>query len=201
MTFRITGSGFYVNRRGEKVEIVCYDRQADFWVDSNGKRYTLNGTSRRIDCYDIVGVWKEVAQEVPKLGIDQHTAEYLNTAKVPPEEEAEMQAAITGYNLTKISERFRALEDGRSLKFKEDNVFNINTIRYGLCDEISQFVGNSWHWSLIPLTRTITTRLWVYRTSNTLETYVCRSENGLPHDGEVCLGAIEGSGISDEVEI
>lgn len=60
--FRITGPGLFVNRKGEKVEIINGPYSGDFpWVDTDGASYRTDGSYRSHGAsnYDIVGVWGE----------------------------------------------------------------------------------------------------------------------------------------------
>lgn len=193
MTFRITGPGFYVNRRGEKVDITSRTANSrDYshykWVAQNNIPAYCYKDCGRTDLYgsasdeDVVGVWEEsIAHQVSKLGIDQHTSEYV-------------------YDLTKVSERFRALEDGRTLLCIGSTMSIGYTPEDAKADSIAGFIATAdKKWSLVPETKRAVTKLWVYtRDGSDINTWTQRSE--LPTGVIRCLGAIEGSELTEEVD-
>lgn len=61
MTFRITGTGTYVDRHNDQVKVVTIDVDG-FGIDSEGHYYKPTGEYHHVlasSCCDIVGVWKE----------------------------------------------------------------------------------------------------------------------------------------------
>lgn len=201
MSFRITGPGSYRNRRGERVVI---DRERNCsawpWESNKGFRYNNDGqcSGFAIDrARDIVGVWEEPT-------FLQEVQERLKEASEHFKKEQ------PNYDLTRVSERFRALEDGWSLKAinsKDRNythVFSPNQHHTEFNCALICF-GKDWDWSLVPQKRKVVTKLWVYEYynedgANTFHTF--RSERKEP-DGthRTCLGAIEGSEITTEEEV
>lgn len=187
MTFRITQPGSYRNRRGEKVEIFrnCnFPRYSEYPWGSKERGY-LDTDS------DIVGVW-----EKPTMANDNLWLPALDI------EEPEVQSPKTSeYNLELVSERFRALEDGRSIK----NQYGETVAPGDLNDEwvCGRVAINDGPWSLVPLKRKVTTRLYVYQDSAIPKTVVRREPNqwsDSDYDGWACLGAIEGSEQIEEVD-
>ncbi len=190
MAFQITGPGTYKTRGGRVAEIeyvskapgefiycgfIHGDEGGDTWKACG--QYGANNPSE----HDIVGVWEEsLAPQVAELGIDTHTSEYT-------------------YDLTKISERFRALEDGRSLQ----NQFN-NVVRPDELDSsyVYILIDKDYTWSLVPLKRKVVTKEYIYQhidSGRILQPV--RFDYPLTSNDYKCLGAIEGSEQTEEVEV
>lgn len=192
-TFKITEPGFYVNRFGEKIEIEARDEEDNLDYATYPWRATSKHTPQ--DTYSRDGkvglYWDEDSRDI----VDVWEEPGVQHSKTP------------SYNLELISERFRALEEGRSLSFPAGNGFDFDVI--ATLDNITvhtyRLLNKNTPWSLIPLTRTITTKLWVYKItcnyadSSKVETLIFRGER--PSPGGECLGAIEGSEQTEEVEV
>lgn len=186
MTLRITRPGLYVNRLGEKVEILR--KELDRWI-GHTHWYTDSGKLfvHKEDEEDLVDVWKE-----PKL---TETVITGSTTHSDGRRTYDTKEQSVTYDLTKVSERFRALEDGRSLRLANDR-YTLGIINLENKHSAAQSLqSENLEWSFVPETKRVVTKLWVYEHGDKYK--VARSENGknLNEAGGwwYVLGAIEGS--------
>lgn len=223
MTFRITEPGFYVNGRGEKVELKNTSNIWWPWMDIHCRTYDAEGNHllTQVSELDIVGMWEKPDYEIPAnpfvIGLDgkeqciksisdnekkygEHISPEFCTLNSDDDrfnlKGIDQHTSESIYDLTKISERFRALEDGRSIN-NNGSIYTKKDMHH-YCGTLTSPLHV---WSLVPLTRTVTTRLYVYL--NHSETYYTIRRSEIPEVSDwqrsKCLGAIEDSELIEEV--
>lgn len=101
------------------------------------------------------------------------------------------------YRLELVSERFRALEDGRSIQMQ-----GFDAITPGRHKVFAHgIVEGTGPWSLVPLKRTCVTKLWVFEVF-TGSMFAVRGITPPPGTSTThCLGAIEGSEETREEDL
>lgn len=208
MTFRITGSGLYVNRKGERVEVVSRlpaARASDMfkWVGvgtTPNYAYTDGGF---VDGWgspgnhDIVGVWEEPSARTLNVAFANSITDEM-VSNILRETECRCNKT-SSYDLTKVSQRFKALEDGRSIQYLKTVVTPDQLYLAGMF-----ILHDEGPWSLVPhppRTNKWVTKLWVYANTTFEEPWHLVERSEVPNPHQDCLGAIEGSEQVSEVEV
>lgn len=186
--FKITGPGTYRTRDGKKIKIfrlehpfMIYNWGSDISSYTDEGYRWIGGEGPD----DIVAVWEEASSGWEKLPTLKDYA---------PE--------LFEYDLTKVSERFRAIEDGQTLTCEGRGAFNKESLEDG--SYLIELVHGEGTWSLVPLKRKVKTKLYIYWDING-ELSQLRSRLPVNDPDSLSysklIGAIEGSELTHEEEV